>query len=151
MKKLGTDGRKHLKNIHIVLCCAWIGTSLSLLLIGLVKIPSISNGDELYATLAVIKLLDDYIIVPAAIGLLLTGLLYSKLTHWGFFKYRWITIKWVIIAAQIAFGTAFLGQWVGGAYEIVEMERALALESPQFMQYVDDFRKYGCIQTLFLL
>ena len=68
MKKLGLKGRAWLKGFHIFFCCAWIGTALSIVLLGFVK-GHTPNGDELYAVNASIKLIDDFIIIPAALGL----------------------------------------------------------------------------------
>jgi hypothetical protein len=34
--------------------------------------------------------------IPGAIGSLLSGLVYSLFTYWGWFKHRWITVNWCI-------------------------------------------------------
>lgn len=92
--------------------CAWVGTGLSMMLIGLLK-GHVPNGDEIYAFNAAIKLLDDFLIIPAAMGSLITGILLCWLTNWGFFKFNWIIFKLISTIAQILFGTFFgsLDQW----------------------------------------
>ena len=77
-----------------------------MMLIGLLK-GHVPNGDELYAFNAAIKLLDDFIIIPAAMGSLITGILLCWLTNWGFFKFNWIIFKLISTIAQILFGTFF--------------------------------------------
>jgi hypothetical protein len=52
---------------------------------------------------------DNAVIVPAAIGCLASGLLLSWLTPWGFFKHRWISVKWVLTVTCIAIGIVVLG------------------------------------------
>jgi hypothetical protein len=56
--------------------------------------------------------IDTYVIVwLGAIGCLLTGLLYSLFTGWGFFRHRWLLVKWVITLFCVLSGTFWLGPW----------------------------------------
>ncbi|OPX89877.1 MAG: hypothetical protein A4E53_01392 [Pelotomaculum sp. PtaB.Bin104] len=150
MKKIGITGRSWLKSFHIFFCCAWIGTGLSMLLLGFVK-GYTPSGDELYAVNASIKLIDDFIIIPAALGSLFTGLLICWLTNWGFFKFNWIVVKWIITVAQILFGTFFLGKWVNGATAISNTERALALQNQTYLYFREMNNYFGSIQVLLLI
>jgi hypothetical protein len=111
----------------------------------------IANGDELYAFNAVIKLLDDYIIIPAAFGSLITGLLFSLFTNWGFFKFNWVTFKWVATVAQILFGTFWLGPWTNGATAIADAQRALALHNPAYLYDRQMALYFGAAQILLLI
>lgn len=43
-----------------------------------------------------LKFLDDYMVIVGANGCLLTGLVYSIFTNFGFVKFRWVTIKWLL-------------------------------------------------------
>ena len=132
MAKLGVKGRQWLKGFHLFFVCAWVGTGLSMMLIGLLK-GHVPNGDELYAFNAAIKLLDDFIIIPAAMGSLITGILLCWLTNWGFFKFNWIIFKLISTIAQILFGTFFLGPWTNGATAIAGAERVLALQNTAYL------------------
>ena len=49
--------------------------------------------------------MDLRILVPGAIGTLLTGLVYSIWTHWDWFKHRWSVVMWCICIFGIVFGT----------------------------------------------
>jgi hypothetical protein len=42
--------------------------------------------------------------------ILITSLIYSIWTHWGFFKHKWVTVKWGIFALQMVFGIGFLNR-----------------------------------------
>jgi hypothetical protein len=53
------------------------------------------NGDELYAINSVLKLLDDFVIIPSATLSSVTGTLLCWLTTWGFTKHYWIIAKWI--------------------------------------------------------
>jgi uncharacterized membrane protein len=92
VKKLDLKDKACLKGFHIFFVCAWIGTALSIVLLGFVK-GNTPNGDELYAVNASIKLIDDFIIIPAALGSLITGMLICWLTNWRLFKFKWVIVK----------------------------------------------------------
>jgi len=40
------------------------------------------------------------------------AVVYSIFTNWGWFKHKWITVKWCINAFGMVLGTFWLGQWV---------------------------------------
>jgi uncharacterized membrane protein len=150
VKKLGVKGKAWLKGFHILFVCAWIGTALSMALLGFLKGHS-PNGDELYAVNASIKLMDDFIIIPAALGSFITGVLLCWLTNWGFFKFKWIIFKWIQTIAQILFGTFWLGPWTNGAVFIADTERTLALQNQTYLYFREMTNYFGSIQTLLLI
>lgn len=39
--------------------------------------------------------IDYAIVIPGAILAVATGIIYGIFTKWGFFKHRWITVKWI--------------------------------------------------------
>ncbi|NIQ40304.1 MAG: hypothetical protein GTN81_17230 [Proteobacteria bacterium] len=131
MKKLGLTGQRWLRAFHIFFACAWIGASLSLILmqIGL----RATDGGELYGIDASMKYVDYYVIIPAAFGCLVTGFLISLLTKWGFFKFHWVTLKWVINVSAIIFGTFWLGPWLNGMAPISRAEGLSALTNPIYL------------------
>ncbi|MTI84851.1 MAG: DUF2269 family protein [Firmicutes bacterium] len=150
MPKLSSGGQKALKSIHIFLVCAWIGAGVSMIVLGFAK-EHITNGDELYAFNASIKFIDDFVVIPAAIGTLLTGLLFSWLTNWGFFKFNWIIVKWVATVAQILFGTFFLGPWVNGSTTIADAERLQALQNQTYLYFSQMNKYFGILQVSLLV
>lgn len=150
MRKLGQRGRGWLKGFHILLVCAWMGTAFSMMLISMLK-GFTSKGDELYAYNLAIKLMDDYIIIPAAIGTLVTGLIFSLFTNWGFFKHKWITFKWIVTVSLILFGTFWLGPWTNGATAIADAERALALQNQTYIYNRNMANIFGSAQALILI
>ncbi|ACV61639.1 conserved hypothetical protein [Desulfofarcimen acetoxidans DSM 771] len=150
MPKLGIKGRQWLKGLHIFFCCTWVGTGLSMVLLGLMK-THVVNGDELFAFNASIKLLDDYIVIPSAFGCLITGLLICWLTNWGFIKFNWVIVKWAATVAQILFGTFFLGPWVNGATAIADADRIHALQNTAYLYDRHMNNIWGSIQVAFLV
>ncbi|SMB83460.1 conserved hypothetical protein [Desulfonispora thiosulfatigenes DSM 11270] len=150
MAKLGVKGTKTLKGIHLFFVCAWLGAGISLFMLGLFK-GSITNGDELYAMNLATKIIDDYLIIPAAMGTLLTGIIYSIFTRWGFFKFKWITFKYIITVAQILFGSFFLGPWLNEAIKIVDLERSAALQNLTYLHNSQMNLYLGAVQMSLLV
>lgn len=148
--KLGLKGKAWLKGFHILVSGIWVGAGICLLLLGFLK-GHTPNGDELYAFNLAMKIIDDYIIIPSAMASLITGLLICWLTQWGFFKFNWIILKWVLTVAQILFGTFFLGPWTNGATAIANTERALALQNSTYLYFREMNSFYGSIQVALLI
>ena len=112
MKKLKGNGMKILKIVHLLLSFMWIGGGLSMILLLFTTSPQEAN--EMYMRSLTLKLIDDWLIIPGAIGVFLTGIVYGIWTNWGFFKHRWITVKWILTTVMILFGTFLMGPWVNG-------------------------------------
>ncbi len=150
MKKMGVKTKKYLKGVHIFFSSAWVGAALSILILGFVK-GHVPNGDELAAVNEAIKLIDDCIIIPAALGTLLSGMVICWLTEWGFFRFPWIIVKWILTIAQILFGTFFLGQWTNGANAIAHIERGMALQNHVYLWYREMSNYFGTLQLVLLV
>lgn len=149
MKKLGTTGMRWLKIVHFFFISMWVGGGISLVLLLFLSKPV--TGDELYAVNASMKIIDDFIIIPGAMGNLLTGILYGIWTNWGFFKHRWLIVKWILTAAQIIFGTFWLGPWLNGNAAIAKAERIMALQNPVFLHNQSMNAIWGTAQVALLL
>ena len=113
MKKFGARGQRILKIIHLLLVGLWLGGALALNLMLAALGPGWSGGELLGYDLAR-KFVDDFVIIPGALGCLLSGLLISLFTPWGFFRHRWVAVKWILTVACIIFGTFYLGPRING-------------------------------------
>jgi hypothetical protein len=132
-KLLGPTGKQWLKSIHLTLSVIWLGGAICMHVLRWAWRPS-GSGD-LYAVDHTIVLLDHWIMIPSSLGALLTGLLESWLTTWGFFKYRWVTLKWIATAAIMLYGPFFQAQWAKKMVAISQMDGLLALQNPVYLQY----------------
>lgn len=148
--QLGLRGKAWLKGFHILFASLWIGAAVSMVLLNLVR-GHISSGDEIWAVNVSIKLLDDYIIIPSAFGCLITGFLFSLLTNWGFLKFNWVIVKYIINITAILFGTFFLGPWVNGMESISKVERLAALQNPVYLHAIKMNAAFGAIQAFTLI
>ena len=110
MRKLTIKETAWLKIFHLLFVAAWIGGQMSLTLLQIIKYR-LALPEHIYGILASINEIDDYVVIGGAVGCLLTGLVYSLMTPWGFFKFRWVTVKWIFAVMLISCETFFLGPW----------------------------------------
>lgn len=133
MKKLTSKQKNWLVGFHVFFAGIWLGAGVCMVLVLLAGHPD--SNDGIHSVNAMLKLIDDFIIIPMAIGSLLTGLLISWLTNWGFFRFTWVAVKWILTIVSIVFGTFFLGHWLNGMEAISEAERAMALQNEVYLHY----------------
>ncbi|ALO16095.1 putative integral membrane protein [Salinivirga cyanobacteriivorans] len=105
MRKLTPKQTKLLKSIHVLAAGVWITTGLVMLSFETFMPEKIQTGEHLYMANYILYFIDTKILPPAAITCLLTGLIYSVFTKWGFFKHNWIIFKWIVTIVLILLGT----------------------------------------------
>jgi hypothetical protein len=131
MNKLTTSQQKILKPIHLISAGLWLSSVLILMLLPIISI-NITTGDELYFYNLVYYFIDMFILTPAAIFTLLTGLIYSLFTNWGFFRHGWLVYKWVVTLLIILIGTFYLAPLVTNSLEIANIKRLASLQDPNY-------------------
>ncbi|MBW1732303.1 MAG: hypothetical protein JRH08_19290 [Deltaproteobacteria bacterium] len=149
MKKLSGKGQMWLKGFHIFFACLWIGAAVCLTLMNIFL--KAGDGKVLYGINLSMKFIDDFIIIPGAMGSLLTGLIYSIFTGWGWFKHNWVIIKWVINIFGVIFGTFWLGQWVNGLVPISAAQGIGALSNQTYMHNKNMVLIWGTFQLCTLI
>ena len=107
MKKLQKNGLKILKIFHLLFAVMWIGGVLALVCLQLGAKPQ--TAEMMYISAISHLVVDKWFLIPGGIGIGLTGLIYGLFTNWGFFKYRWLTIKWVLTIALRILGVGYMG------------------------------------------
>lgn len=116
MRQLGFRGRAWLKYFHILCSALWSGSVVCMLLLTI--LDTYLRDSNVNSTLLAVKLIDDYITAPFAVCSLLTGFLFSLLTNWGFFKYKWVIVKWVLTFTCIFTGVMWLNPHIGNLVSI---------------------------------
>ena len=151
MQKLGRNGLKWLKGFHLLTVSCWIGGGLALFLLYFLK-GGVDDGRVLLGINQSIHHVDMLLIViPGAIGCLLTGLIYGFFTNWGFFKHNWLIFKWIMTVSTILFGTFFLGPW---ETEMMNISGELGLTALSDSSYLYNQKMnfiWGGLQTLLLM
>lgn len=132
MKKIGSKGLKWLKIAHILLIILFLGGIISTVAINAAL--DISTYEKAYATYKSSIIISDNVIKYGAQGTLLIGIIYGVFTNWGFFKHRWIAVKWVVWIAQTFIGIFVVDKFMVANMAILESQKALALSNPIFIQ-----------------
>jgi hypothetical protein len=145
MIRFNAQQTQWLKISHLLLVSIWVGGQISFMMLQLSK-ETLTTPEHMHAVIAALKLVDDWVIIPGALGCLLTGLFYGLFTPWGFFRHRWVLVKWVCTVALILFGTFFLGPWINGMAEIAAVKQAMALSDATYLQYEQLNTNWGSVQ-----
>lgn len=147
--KLSPKGMKALKVIHLVCAVAWFGSAISMNLLR--HLVSVNDPAGMYWMAEILEAIDMDILVPGAVGCLLTGIVYGAFTNWGFFKHRWITVKWVLTIFMITLGTFWMGPLVKSNVLIGKELMEGAGNASQYWQNVTSNEYMGLLQTFLLL
>jgi len=130
MKKLSTKGVKILKTFHLLFVMIWVVGVIAMAVINLINPQS---GDELYMTLFINRLIDDVLVIPGAILTIITAIIYGTYTNWGFFKHKWITVKWIVSILVIIVGTFFFSPKLDKCLEIADLTRDAAFNNAELI------------------
>lgn len=149
MKTLNATGLKVLRTIHLLSAIGWAGAGICMLI--LLFNPPIGNADRMYMYSRVLKILDDYVIIPSANGIIITGVLYGIFTKWGFFRYRWLTVKWFITIFMLVSGTFIMGPCINeNAKYMSELFYYVSSDSNMTANIITSLR-WGIAQNILLL
>jgi len=94
-------------------------------------------------------LVSDQIVRIGAVGTLLVGFVYGIFTNWGFFKHRWITVKWILFIIQTLIGIFVVDKLMVANMNMLDELQAQALINPIFLQN-HAYRQYAVIVQIIL-
>ncbi|MCM3574559.1 DUF2269 family protein [Mesobacillus subterraneus] len=132
MRKIGPKGLRWLKMIHVFLVVLFFGGILSSVALNLHI--DFTRYDEAYLGYKNIVTISDQIVRWGAIGTLLVGFTYGFFTNWGFFKQRWIGVKFILYIIQTFVGIFIVDELMMENMELLEMQKESALSNPEFIQ-----------------
>ena len=149
MKKITGKSPKVLKIFHLLFAVMWTGGALCMIVLMLATSPQDSH--ELYMRSLALKLIDDWVIIPGGTGITISGIIYGIWTNWGFFKHRWITVKWILVVFMMLSGTFLMGTWVNNNVYPVENISNYTLENSEFFSNVAQTVFWAIIQITCLI
>ncbi|MEU8103894.1 hypothetical protein AB0C18_09215 [Nonomuraea muscovyensis] len=82
--------------LHVVTSVGWMSQALALLAL---TFHGWVTGDR--GAYAMADLLDNHVLLHLANASILTGIMLSAMTRWGFFRYWWVLTKFVITLSQL--------------------------------------------------
>ena len=150
--KLSPAQTKWLKCFHLLAAAGWVGGALSLMLLHFLRFEGAEIGDVLHGIDRASHLIDmGVVVLLGALGCLLTGLLYSLLTNWGFFRHKWLVVKWAITVFGILSGTFFLGPWETAMNDISRQQGGAALLDAEYLSSMYLNFWFGILQVVLLV
>ncbi|RJQ73864.1 hypothetical protein D5S17_24065 [Pseudonocardiaceae bacterium YIM PH 21723] len=97
--------------LHVLTSVAWMSQALALVAL---QAYTLSTRDP--AGLAMARVLDHTVLMHLANASAFTGIMLAAMTPWGFFRYWWVLLKFVITLTQLYLGIFVLsGQLQRGA------------------------------------
>ena len=87
--------RKLALTVHLALSVGWIGAVAVYLALGLSAVTS-EDAQAIRAAWIAMELTGWFVIVPMALGSLVTGLVMALGTPWGLFRHYWVLITLVL-------------------------------------------------------
>ncbi|TGK00756.1 hypothetical protein EHO59_12520 [Leptospira semungkisensis] len=132
MKKLGPKGSKLLKSIHIIFVSIWVGGVASWL--PLLFGSHVTEMGSTYLTYLSMRAIAWNVIGWGGMGSLFTGILNGIFTPWEIWKYKWVTVKFLIVSLQILFGIFFIEKRLLENISIIETEASSAVSNPVFLE-----------------
>ncbi|BAY86703.1 hypothetical protein NIES267_62140 [Calothrix parasitica NIES-267] len=148
--KLSLNQKHWVLSFHIGFAALWTGAVLSMFLIAF-RNKNTANSDILFALNSAINLLDDFIVIPAAIGSVVTATLLCWGSNYGFLKFYWVITKWILTSGLMIFGTFWLFPWGNAAEEIALSEGLEAFNNPIYLFDARGVLIGSLIQISFLL
>ena len=103
--KLSAQGMKLLKVFHLIFIMMW---TIGVVVMSILNWKSESLFSKFIYNQEMSLFIDYVFVIPGAICAVITGIIYGIKTNWGFFKYKWITVKWILGILVIIIGTFIL-------------------------------------------
>jgi hypothetical protein len=150
MQYLNPNQYKWLKISHLLFVSFWLGSAIALVAgqVWLKLMPNLSP----YWVLNTLNFIDWYILVPGASGVVVTGVLFSLKTKWGWGKsYFWIRAKWFIALLGVIVGTFFLAPWL---HTLIQQAKTMELgvyQDSSFVSLWNWLLFWGVIQVISLV
>lgn len=108
--KLDNLGMQWMRVLHVFSVSIWFGSVVCIF--GLVTICFFQSNEKYFLIIApLVPQLYQKIVMPAAAFTIIQGIVYGLFTSWGFFKYRWVLCKWILIPLLVlCTGVGGIGQ-----------------------------------------
>ncbi len=142
-------GLKVLKIAHLLFAVMWIGGVMALVSIMLGTQPQ--GVEQMYAVAKDHLVIDKFFLIPGGIGIVLTALIYSIFTKWGFFKVKWVGVKWVLTVVLVLIGKVYMGVTIEKNMDYAAMMLTESLPVEPFFANVRHVAIAGIVQLVVFL
>ncbi|MFE9186589.1 hypothetical protein ACFYMB_25040 [Micromonospora haikouensis] len=94
--------------LHVTTSVGWMAQALALCVLLTTSLTT-PDRDVAVAATSMAQVLDGRLLAPLANASAFTGFMLAAATPWGFFRYRWVLVKFVITLVQLHLGIFVLG------------------------------------------
>jgi hypothetical protein len=131
MARIGRKGSFWLRAFHFFFMGLFMGVVISELVI--IASAGSTQSDGGLQTMYQIPDILDIVVGPAGSGIIITGLLLSWLTPWGFFKHKWVVYKIAGTVVYLLISFTLVHPLVGKLAALAEVEGLRALQNPEYI------------------
>lgn len=151
MYTLKSSGMKILKIFHLLGASCWLGGAVSMIFLNIYSAGAMGEG-MLRGMNFSSHVIDVWVVVALGLGTcILTGFVYGLLTPWKFFRFRWVTAKWIGTGICFVSGWVFLGQWERILLAMSETMGNSALEDAAYLHIRSLHLSLSCVQLCLLV
>ncbi|WP_408010434.1 hypothetical protein ACJROX_09085 [Pseudalkalibacillus sp. A8] len=147
MKKINLKSKRILLTFHLLFSGIMLGSTVVFLILNIAAAAS-NDHQVLMTSYRTMNLLSKTSIRASTIGTVVTGILLSVLTQWGFLRYYWIIAKEVLTIFCIGIGMVGIYIWSLNGLTMVESE---ATQVPEFIVNQTSLFVGIVLQIIFLL
>lgn len=104
--------------------------------------------EQMYAVAKDHLVIDKFFLIPGGIGIVLTALIYSIFTKWGFFKVKWVGVKWVLTVVLVLIGKIYMGVTIEKNMDYAAMMLTESLPVEPFLTNVRYVAIAGIVQLV---
>lgn len=122
------------KLFHIVSSVCVMGGFLAMLMMLLTRDMSSFQGQEILYDKTVLMIFNT-LIIYGAIMMAITILCYTLFTEWGFLKYRFIIIKWVMLLGILGIAWFVIGRAISGMASISDAGLHMSSMTTEYIKY----------------
>jgi hypothetical protein len=147
--KLNIKQRNWLLSLHIAASGLWFGTAVCSVALALsipMLVPDAPHGIHLAR-----NIMGEYIIAPAAVFAVITGVLLCSFTNWGFFKHYWVIAKQIVTLISIVLGSMWLSPMTEKMTAISATGGSQVLQNSDYLALQNTAILGGTFQALVLL
>jgi hypothetical protein len=119
--------RKLALSAHVALTVGWLGALAAFLVLAIAGI-SIEGPANARSTYVAMELIALYVLLPIAVGSLVSGIVQSLITPWGLLRHYWVVVKLLITAVALI---VFLLQ-LGSISDLADAARSATLIRPRY-------------------
>lgn len=132
MKKLSIIPKKWLLSLHLLFSAILFGVTVVYLVFSIVAATT-DDQEVLISSYTMMHVLARSSGRASIIGTVVTGILLSLFTKWGFFKYKWIIVKEILTIFSIGIGFFGIYYWTLNAFTMVSSEGVDAMVNQAFI------------------